>query len=77
MNRLAIALFFCSFLILSACNKPSNMVTAPVESKPEAKMEIGPGDKEVIYTCPMHPEVQSKTPDDCPKCGMKLVPKSS
>lgn len=28
-----------------------------------------------LYTCPMHPEVISKTPGTCPKCGMKLVPK--
>lgn len=26
------------------------------------------------YTCPMHPEVFSKTPGSCPKCGMDLVP---
>ena len=25
------------------------------------------------YTCPMHPEVSSKVPGVCPKCGMKLV----
>ncbi|MFP5081990.1 multicopper oxidase domain-containing protein [Pedobacter sp. JCM 36344] len=28
---------------------------------------------EVIYTCPMHPEIQSNKPGNCPKCGMKLV----
>ena len=27
------------------------------------------------YTCPMHPEVVSDQPSNCPKCGMKLVPK--
>src|SRR4051794_10552066 len=26
------------------------------------------------FTCPMHPEVKSKTPGKCPKCGMELVP---
>lgn len=26
------------------------------------------------YTCPMHPEVQSDQPGECPKCGMNLVP---
>ena len=31
--------------------------------------------KEVQYTCPMHPEVVSNQPGNCPKCGMKLVPK--
>ena len=28
---------------------------------------------QATYTCPMHPEVQSDKPGDCPKCGMTLV----
>jgi hypothetical protein len=28
-----------------------------------------------VYTCPMHPEVQSSKPGECPKCGMQLVVK--
>jgi Heavy metal binding domain len=26
------------------------------------------------YTCPMHPDVVTEHPGNCPKCGMKLVP---
>jgi Cu+-exporting ATPase len=29
---------------------------------------------EVVYTCPMHPEVRQKGPGSCPKCGMALEP---
>jgi Cu+-exporting ATPase len=29
---------------------------------------------EIIYTCPMHPEVKQDRPGTCPKCGMDLVP---
>ena len=29
---------------------------------------------EVLYQCPMHPEVIESSPDDCPICGMPLVP---
>ena len=29
------------------------------------------------YTCPMHPEVKSDQPGECPKCGMDLVRKET
>jgi Cu(I)/Ag(I) efflux system membrane fusion protein len=29
----------------------------------------------VVYTCPMHPEVITEDPGDCPICGMKLIQK--
>ncbi len=29
---------------------------------------------EVIYTCPMHPEVRKTEPGKCPGCGMDLIP---
>ena len=32
------------------------------------------GESETVYTCPMHPEVRSAKPGNCPKCGMHLVP---
>lgn len=28
----------------------------------------------VVYTCPMHPEIQRETPGVCSECGMQLVP---
>ncbi len=34
------------------------------------------GGTRTIYTCPMHPEVQSNVPGKCPKCGMALVKKT-
>jgi hypothetical protein len=36
-------------------------------------MEASPGG----YTCPMHPEIRTSTPGDCPKCGMPLEPITS
>ncbi len=28
----------------------------------------------IVYTCPMHPEIKQEKPGTCPKCGMSLVP---
>src|SRR3989344_1200112 len=33
--------------------------------------------EEVIYTCPMHPEIRQDRPGMCPECGMNLVPAKS
>jgi hypothetical protein len=30
-----------------------------------------------LYVCPMHPEVTSDKPGQCPKCGMTLVKRQS
>lgn len=32
---------------------------------------------EVEYTCGMHPDVISKRPGRCPKCGMELIQKDT
>lgn len=39
--------------------------------------EKGQNGSDLGYTCPMHAEVASSNYGICPKCGMKLVPKSS
>lgn len=31
----------------------------------------------IIYTCPMHPEVVKNEPGRCPACGMELIPQKS
>lgn len=31
----------------------------------------------MIYSCPMHPEIEQDHPGDCPKCGMALEPKTA
>jgi transcription initiation factor IIE alpha subunit len=28
--------------------------------------------QQAMYTCPMHHEIRSKTPGECPKCRMEL-----
>jgi Cu+-exporting ATPase len=35
-----------------------------------------PADSGVIYTCPMHPEIEQVGPGTCPSCGMALEPKA-
>lgn len=35
-----------------------------------------PAGADVIYTCPMHPEVRQEGPGNCPICGMALEPET-
>lgn len=51
----------------------------PTEWGPNGPLSVPPATGAptagTVYTCPMHPEVQSDKPGDCPKCGMRLQPK--
>src|SRR3989338_3002145 len=40
--------------------------------KPREDPVVGPSDPLAVYTCPMHPEIRSRTPGPCPICGMAL-----
>lgn len=44
---------------------------APAAAPPAAAVK---GDKDVEYTCPMHPEIRQMGPGNCPICGMALEP---
>ncbi len=52
-------------LFISSCGGEN----AATEESPSSTTE------KVEYTCPMHPEVISNEPGDCPKCGMPLEKK--
>ncbi len=41
----------------------------------DAPPAVAPASTEVIYTCPMHPEIEQVGPGICPICGMALEPK--
>ena len=42
----------------------------------ERNPAFSPATQPVIYTCPMHPQIEQDTPGACPICGMALEPKT-
>ncbi len=54
-----------------ASDQASDQVSKEGELGSAAEM---PKDEEILYTCPMHPEVVSSEQGKCPTCGMNLVP---
>jgi Cu+-exporting ATPase len=52
------------------------------EARPEIFLDGSPreavqGPQDVIYTCPMHPQIKQIGPGTCPICGMALEPKNA
>lgn len=46
------------------------------EQKEAKPLPAGVNAADIMYTCPMHPEVRQKGPGNCPKCGMALEPET-
>ena len=57
--------------LVAAATVPSKPAVTPPVQKPGVKAT---SDKDVEYTCPMHPQIRQKGPGNCPLCGMTLEP---
>jgi hypothetical protein len=64
-NLLIIGSVLLAVLLFNSCGRSSST------EKPSTVKEV----VKVQYTCPMHSEVVSDKPGNCPKCGMTLVEK--
>jgi len=63
--------------MMDMCEKDSmmcNKMMTMMHSKPMMMNKMKEMNSK-MYTCPMHPEVQSDIAGKCPKCGMDLVKK--
>ena len=64
--RSSMILLFINLLILPACQQKQKIPAASINNVAD-----------VIYTCPMHPQIMENHPGSCPICGMTLVQKSA
>ena len=55
--------------------KTSDEMKATSDAMKQKSDEMKPA--ATVYTCPMHPQVQSDKPGKCPICGMTLKKKES
>ena len=60
----------CLMLAMAITGIARNNTNTGVQNKEQSANAI-------VYTCPMHPEVTSDKPGQCPKCGMNLEKKES
>jgi len=71
--------YFCSEHCRQKFLAQPAKVTAAAQTTPAPqrhRTEEKPPARKVIYTCPMHPQIEQDHPGDCPICGMALEPKT-
>jgi membrane fusion protein, copper/silver efflux system len=67
---------------IGSCNKgAADEQAGTAKTQSAADTQSQPANAEgqqqaVVYTCPMHPQVQQDKPGKCPICGMDLVKKA-
>ena len=66
--------FFCSQNCLQRFSKSPEEYLHQEWKKRKVAESTAALPKDVIYTCPMHPEVRQVGPGSCPICGMALEP---
>lgn len=71
MKKFRVIILVSAMMIFAvACqSNPNRNRNTGSESGDQTEQPIAKGN----YTCPMHPEVTSDHPGECPKCGMDLV----
>jgi RND family efflux transporter MFP subunit len=62
----------CGMTLIPVMASPDT-TTSPAPANTNSLSNTKPVVKQ-LYTCPMHPDVISDKPGQCPKCGMTLVP---
>lgn len=70
MKRFGILFLVAAFVVVGIGFAPQEKAEKQESAAPAAKTTG-------VYTCPMHPDVQSSKPGECPKCNMSLVKKST
>lgn len=58
----------------ACCSTKHKHPAHPAHPAKPAAAPVAAAGKDVIYTCPMHPDVRQVGPGNCPKCGMSLEP---
>ena len=66
LNRVTLVLIICAIALIPVQAQKDHAKT-PVKKPAQSKQTV-----QATYSCPMHPDVKSKSKGRCPKCGMDL-----